>query len=62
MPEAIVVAEQRVEAGRDLAKPSLRPGAPGGAPFIVPIGLVIAFNLLVDLAYAWLDPRVRGKS
>jgi oligopeptide transport system permease protein len=23
-------------------------------------GLVIAFNLLVDMAYSWLDPRVRG--
>lgn len=26
---------------------------------IVYFGLVIAFNLLVDMAYAWLDPRVR---
>jgi oligopeptide transport system permease protein len=26
---------------------------------IVYFSLVIAFNLLVDLAYAWLDPRVR---
>jgi oligopeptide transport system permease protein len=26
---------------------------------IVYFGLVIVFNLLVDLAYAWLDPRVR---
>jgi oligopeptide transport system permease protein len=26
---------------------------------IVYFGLVILFNLLVDLAYAWLDPRVR---
>jgi oligopeptide transport system permease protein len=26
---------------------------------IVYFGLVIAFNLLVDLAYSWLDPRVR---
>lgn len=25
-------------------------------------GLVILFNLLVDLAYAWLDPRVRGRA
>jgi oligopeptide transport system permease protein len=23
--------------------------------------LVTFFNLLVDLAYAWLDPRVRGQ-
>src|SRR4051812_2243246 len=28
---------------------------------IVYFGLVILFNLLVDLAYAWLDPRVRGE-
>ncbi len=27
---------------------------------IVYFGLIILFNLLVDLAYAWLDPRVRG--
>jgi oligopeptide transport system permease protein len=26
---------------------------------IVYFGLVIAFNLVVDLAYAWLDPRIR---
>jgi ABC-type dipeptide/oligopeptide/nickel transport system permease component len=26
---------------------------------IVYCGLVTGFNLLVDLAYAWLDPRVR---
>jgi len=26
---------------------------------IVYFGLVILFNLLVDLAYAWLDPRLR---
>jgi oligopeptide transport system permease protein len=26
---------------------------------IVYFGLVIAFNLVVDMAYAWLDPRVR---
>jgi oligopeptide transport system permease protein len=25
-------------------------------------GLVILFNLLVDMAYAWLDPRVRGRA
>jgi oligopeptide transport system permease protein len=25
-------------------------------------GIVIVFNLLVDMAYAWLDPRVRGKA
>jgi oligopeptide transport system permease protein len=25
-------------------------------------GIVLVFNLLVDLSYAWLDPRVRGKS
>jgi oligopeptide transport system permease protein len=25
-------------------------------------GIVIFFNLLVDLAYAWLDPRLRGKA
>ena len=24
-------------------------------------GLVTAFNLVVDLAYAWLDPRVRSQ-
>lgn len=29
---------------------------------IVYFGLVIVFNLLVDLAYAWLDPRVREDS
>jgi oligopeptide transport system permease protein len=28
---------------------------------IVYFGLVIVFNLLVDLAYAWLDPRIRGR-
>ena len=28
---------------------------------IVYFGLIIVFNLLVDLAYAWLDPRVRGR-
>jgi oligopeptide transport system permease protein len=28
---------------------------------IVYFGLIILFNLLVDLAYAWLDPRVRGR-
>jgi len=27
---------------------------------IVYFGLVILFNLIVDLAYAWLDPRLRG--
>ena len=27
---------------------------------IVYFALIILFNLLVDLAYAWLDPRVRG--
>lgn len=27
---------------------------------IVYFGLIIIFNLLVDLAYSWLDPRVRG--
>ena len=27
---------------------------------IVYFGMIILFNLLVDLAYAWLDPRVRG--
>ncbi|MHC5011545.1 MAG: ABC transporter permease [Planctomycetota bacterium] len=26
---------------------------------VIYFGIVIAFNLLVDLAYAWLDPRVR---
>jgi oligopeptide transport system permease protein len=25
-------------------------------------GLVILFNLLVDMAYAWLDPRIRGRA
>jgi oligopeptide transport system permease protein len=25
-------------------------------------GIVVLFNLLVDLAYAWLDPRLRGRS
>jgi oligopeptide transport system permease protein len=25
-------------------------------------GLVILFNLFVDMAYAWLDPRVRGRA
>ncbi len=29
---------------------------------IVYFGLIIVFNLLVDLAYAWLDPRVRGSA
>lgn len=29
---------------------------------IVYFGLITAFNLLVDLAYAWLDPRVRGRA
>ena len=29
---------------------------------LVYAGLVTAFNLLVDLAYAWLDPRVRSRS
>lgn len=29
---------------------------------IVYFGLVIVFNLLVDLAYAWLDPRVRERT
>jgi oligopeptide transport system permease protein len=29
---------------------------------IVYFGLVILLNLLVDLAYAWLDPRVREES
>ena len=29
---------------------------------IVYFGLIILFNLLVDLAYAWLDPRVRSTS
>jgi oligopeptide transport system permease protein len=28
----------------------------------VECGIVITFNLLVDMAYAWLDPRVRGKA
>ena len=28
----------------------------------VECGIVIVFNLLVDMAYAWLDPRVRGKA
>ena len=23
-------------------------------------GLIIAFNLVADLIYGWLDPRVRG--
>jgi oligopeptide transport system permease protein len=27
---------------------------------IVYFGMIIFFNLLVDLAYSWLDPRVRG--
>ena len=27
---------------------------------IVYFGMIILFNLLVDLAYTWLDPRVRG--
>ncbi|MEO6598386.1 MAG: ABC transporter permease [Polyangiaceae bacterium] len=27
---------------------------------IVYFGLIISFNLLVDMAYTWLDPRVRG--
>jgi oligopeptide transport system permease protein len=27
---------------------------------LVYAGLVTVFNLLVDLAYAWLDPRVRS--
>jgi oligopeptide transport system permease protein len=27
---------------------------------IVYFGMIILFNLLVDLAYSWLDPRVRG--
>jgi oligopeptide transport system permease protein len=27
---------------------------------IVYFGMIILFNLLVDLAYVWLDPRVRG--
>ncbi len=26
---------------------------------LIYFSIVIAFNLLVDLAYAWLDPRVR---
>jgi oligopeptide transport system permease protein len=29
---------------------------------LIECGIVITFNLLVDMAYAWLDPRVRGKS
>jgi oligopeptide transport system permease protein len=29
---------------------------------LVYFGLITAFNLLVDLAYAWLDPRVRGRA
>jgi oligopeptide transport system permease protein len=28
---------------------------------IVYFGMIILFNLLVDLAYSWLDPRVRGR-
>jgi oligopeptide transport system permease protein len=28
---------------------------------LVYAGLVTVFNLIVDLAYAWLDPRVRGQ-
>lgn len=28
---------------------------------VLECGLVIAFNLVVDLAYAWLDPRVRSR-
>ncbi|MEP7052270.1 MAG: ABC transporter permease [Pseudomonadota bacterium] len=28
---------------------------------IVYFGIIILFNLLVDLAYSWLDPRVRGR-
>ncbi|MET0793447.1 MAG: ABC transporter permease [Polyangiaceae bacterium] len=27
---------------------------------IVYFGMIISFNLLVDMAYSWLDPRVRG--
>jgi oligopeptide transport system permease protein len=23
-------------------------------------GLIVLFNLLADLAYGWLDPRIRG--
>jgi oligopeptide transport system permease protein len=29
---------------------------------IVYFGLITAFNLVVDLAYAWLDPRLRGNT
>jgi oligopeptide transport system permease protein len=29
---------------------------------IVYAAILISFNLIVDLAYGWLDPRVRGKS
>jgi oligopeptide transport system permease protein len=29
---------------------------------LVYFGLITAFNLLVDLAYAWLDPRVRERA
>jgi oligopeptide transport system permease protein len=28
----------------------------------VECGIIVTFNLLVDMAYAWLDPRVRGKA
>jgi ABC-type dipeptide/oligopeptide/nickel transport system permease component len=26
---------------------------------MIVVGSVIAFNLLADLSYAWLDPRIR---
>jgi oligopeptide transport system permease protein len=29
---------------------------------LIECGIVIALNLLVDMAYAWLDPRVRGRA
>jgi oligopeptide transport system permease protein len=29
---------------------------------LIYVSFVIVFNLLVDLAYAWLDPRVRGET
>jgi oligopeptide transport system permease protein len=29
---------------------------------LVYFGLITSFNLVVDLAYAWLDPRVRSRT
>jgi oligopeptide transport system permease protein len=31
------------------------------AAIVIVAGLVLVFNLIVDLTYAWLDPRVRGE-